>query len=138
MGRAPPSTLRTRRSSTTLTSPERRNSVVHVLGTACGLNVSGSGWVAGDGLVVTNAHVIAGEDDTYVVTRDGAELSSTPIVYRPADDIAVLRVDGLSEPPLPLAGEARSGTSAAVLGFPGAGDFAAIPARLGTTGRGDE
>src|SRR5215211_894218 len=30
-------------------------SVVRVLGTACGLGVQGSGWVAGDGLVVTNA-----------------------------------------------------------------------------------
>ena len=110
------------------------DSVVHVVGTACGLNVSGSGWVAGDGLVITNAHVIAGEDDTHVVTRDGAELAATPTVYRPADDIAVLMVDGLSEPPLPLVGEARSGTSAAVLGFPGDGAFSAIPARLGTTG----
>lgn len=110
------------------------NSVVHVLGTACGLNVSGSGWIAGDGLVVTNAHVIAGQKDTHIVTRDGAELAATPTVYRPADDIAVLKVDGLSEPPLHLAGEDRSGTSAAVLGFPGDGQFSAIPARLGTTG----
>ncbi len=110
------------------------NSVVHVLGTACGLNVSGSGWIAGDGLVVTNAHVIAGEEDTYVVTRSGAELAATPTVYRPADDVAVLMVDGLSERPLLLTDEARSGTSAAVLGFPGAGDFSAIPARLGSTG----
>src|SRR5215207_9652668 len=39
-------------------------SVVKILGTACGLGVEGSGWVAGDGLVVTNAHVVAGQDDT--------------------------------------------------------------------------
>ena len=109
-------------------------SVVHVVGTACGLNVSGSGWVGGDGLVVTNAHVIAGQDDTTVITRSGAELSATPTVYRPDDDIAVLVVEGLAEPPLPLAEEARSGTSGAVLGFPGAGDFTVTPARLGTTG----
>src|SRR5215208_5096658 len=43
-----------------------RASVVRVLGTACGLGVQGSGWVAGDGLVVTNAHVVAGQDDTTV------------------------------------------------------------------------
>ena len=41
-------------------------SVVRVLGTACGLGVQGSGWVAGDGVVVTNAHVVAGQDDTTV------------------------------------------------------------------------
>jgi len=47
-------------------------SVVRVLGTACGLGVEGSGWVAAPGLVVTNAHVVAGEDDTTVATVDGA------------------------------------------------------------------
>ena len=41
-------------------------SVVRVLGTACGLGVQGSGWVAGNGIVVTNAHVVAGQDDTTV------------------------------------------------------------------------
>src|SRR6201996_3894452 len=42
------------------------HSVVRVFGTACGLGVEGSGWVAGPDLVVTNAHVVAGEDDTAV------------------------------------------------------------------------
>src|SRR5918997_282750 len=41
-------------------------SVVRILGTACGLSVQGSGWIAGDGIVVTNAHVVAGQDDTTV------------------------------------------------------------------------
>lgn len=109
-------------------------SVVNVLGTSCGLNISGSGWVAEPGLVVTNAHVIAGEDDTSVVTRDGTEIDATPVAYEPSDDIAVLRVDGLTQAPLPLAPKARSGTPGAVLGFPGGGDFSAVPARLGTTG----
>ncbi len=110
------------------------DSVLHVLGTACGLNVSGSGWVGGPGLVVTNAHVVAGEDDTTVTDRDGTELEATVLVYRPNDDLAVLGVDGLSGPALPLAAKARSGTVAAVLGYPGSGEFTAIPARLGTTG----
>lgn len=111
-----------------------RPSVVRVLGSACGLNISGSGWVAGDELVVTNAHVVAGEDDTTVVTGDGAELAAEATVYRPADDIAVLRVPGLSAAPLELADSPRKGTSGAVLGYPGAGDFSATAARLGTTG----
>jgi S1-C subfamily serine protease len=109
-------------------------SVVHVLGSACGLNVSGSGWVAAEDRVVTNAHVVAGEDDTTVTTLDGRELDAVPVAYRPRDDIAVLRVDGLGLQPLPIAPEAEAGTVAAVLGFPGAGDFSAVPARLGTTG----
>ncbi len=110
------------------------SSVVHVLGTACGLNVSGSGWAAGDDLVVTNAHVVAGQDDTTVTTRDGRELDGDVIAYRPRDDIAIIYAEGLGVPALPLAEEADSGTVAAVLGFPGAGDFSAVPARLGTTG----
>src|SRR4029077_14015349 len=40
------------------------NSVVRVLGTACGLGVEGSGWIAAPDLVVTNAHVVAGGADT--------------------------------------------------------------------------
>src|SRR5919108_1901289 len=44
-------------------------SVVKLLGTACGLGIEGSGWVAGNGLVVTNAHVVAGQDDTQVLLQ---------------------------------------------------------------------
>ena len=70
-------------------------SVVRVLGTACGLGVSGSGWVAGPGLVATNAHVVAGQDDTTVTTHDGVELDATAVLYEPRNDFALLRVDGL-------------------------------------------
>ncbi len=109
-------------------------SAVHVLGSACGLNVSGSGWTAADELVVTNAHVIAGEDDTRVETRDGASLDAFAVLYRPRDDLAILRVPGLATEPLELADDPRPGTPGAVIGFPGAGEFSASAARLGTTG----
>ena len=59
------------------------HSVVRVLGTACGLGVEGSGWVAAPGLVVTNAHVVAGEDDTTVTTLDGASLEPRPSTTTP-------------------------------------------------------
>ena len=108
-------------------------SVVRVLGTACGLGVSGSGWVAEPGLVVTNTHVVAGQDDTTVTTRDGAELDATPVHFEPRNDLAVLRVDGLSGAPVPLASAAPRGTAAAVLGFPENGPFTVAPARLGPT-----
>ncbi len=45
-------------------------SVVRVLGTACGLGIEGSGWAVRPNLIVTNAHVIAGESDTTVITPE--------------------------------------------------------------------
>jgi hypothetical protein len=108
------------------------DSVVRVLGTACGLGVEGSGWVAGQGLVVTNAHVIAGGDDTTVTTHDGASLAAVPVHYDPANDLAVLRVD-TDIPPLLTTAAAERGTAGAVLGYPENGPYALSPARLGDT-----
>jgi hypothetical protein len=107
--------------------------VVKVLGTACGLGVEGSGWVGGRRLVVTNAHVVAGEDDTTITTRSGDELDATPVYYEPRKDLAVLRVPGLGLAPLKLQ-EPQPGTPGAVLGFPENGPFEVTPARLGGTG----
>jgi S1-C subfamily serine protease len=107
-------------------------SVVRVLGTACGLGVEGSGWVAAPGLVVTNAHVVAGEDDTTVTTIDGASLDAAPVRYDPANDLALLQIDP-SIPALEIAQDPRRGASGAVLGYPENGPFATSPARLGDT-----
>src|SRR3954453_24214123 len=72
-------------------------STVRVTGTACGLGIEGSGWVAGPGLVVTNAHVVAGEDDTTVqVQGAGPKLDAPAVAFDSTNDVAVLRVDGLS------------------------------------------
>jgi S1-C subfamily serine protease len=107
-------------------------SVVRVIGTACGLGVEGSGWVAAPGIVVTNAHVVAGEDDTSVETRSGASLDATPVYYNPEEDLALLRVES-PLPPLELAEDTRRGESAALLGYPENGPYAAVPARFGET-----
>jgi S1-C subfamily serine protease len=109
-------------------------SVVRVLGTACGLGVAGSGWVGDVGVVVTNAHVVAGQDDTTVTTQDGAELDATPIHYDPQNDLALLSVEGLAAAPLPISQVAPKGTEGAVLGYPENGPFTVVPARLGETG----
>ncbi|MGB7587462.1 MAG: MarP family serine protease [Solirubrobacterales bacterium] len=107
-------------------------SVVRVLGTACGLGLEGSGWVAEPGLVVTNAHVVAGEDDTTVTTQDGASLDATPVHYDPRNDLALLHVDA-EIPPLEMAANPHRGETGAVLGYPENGPFALTPARLGDT-----
>jgi S1-C subfamily serine protease len=76
--------------------------------------------------------VVAGEDDTRVVS-DGNWLPAHAIGFDPHDDIAILRVPGLAARPLALAETSPTGTSAAILGYPEDGPFAAEPARLGQT-----
>jgi len=107
-------------------------SVVRVLGTACGLGVEGSGWVGAPGLVVTNAHVVAGQDDTTVTTGDGVSVDAVAVHYDSGNDLAVLRVDA-SIPTLETAPRSRRGQPGAVLGYPENGPYTLTPARLGET-----
>jgi len=107
-------------------------SVVRVLGTACGLGVEGSGWVARRGLVVTAAHVVAGETDTTVTTVSGRTLGAQAVAFDPRNDVAVLRVPGLSARPLRLA-DPKYGTAVAIVGYPQNGPFDVVPGRVGST-----
>jgi S1-C subfamily serine protease len=111
-----------------------RRSVVRVFGTACGLGVEGSGWVAARGVVVTNAHVVAGENDTAVqVGGVGLGLPALVVAFDVHDDVAVLRIPGLALPALPVAATTQAGTPVAILGYPLDGPFAAEPGRVGQT-----
>jgi trypsin-like peptidase/colicin V production protein len=109
--------------------------VVRVLGTACGLGVQGSGWVARNGVVVTNAHVVAGQDDTTVqVGGEGDRLDTEPIWFDARNDLALLRVPELAGAPrLRMNEGADAGTSAAILGFPEDGPYDVQPGRVGQT-----
>lgn len=108
--------------------------VVKVLGMACGLGIEGSGWAAGPDLVVTNAHVVAGETDTTVeVGGNSPGLGAEVVDFDPHDDIAILRVGGLHLRVLGLAADPKPGTPAAILGFPLDGGFNAEPGRIGQT-----
>jgi S1-C subfamily serine protease len=107
-------------------------SVVRVLSTACGLGVEGSGWALRPHLIVTNAHVIAGADDTTVTTQGGVEVDATPVYYSPSEDLALLRVDS-TLPTLGVSGQRATGENAAVLGYPENGPYAVEPARVGDT-----
>jgi S1-C subfamily serine protease len=109
------------------------DSVVKVLGTACGLAVQGSGWVASGGVVVTNAHVVAGESDTTVQTDGGPQLDAQAILFDAHNDVAVLRVDGLAAAALPTHPRASAGEPVAILGYPQDGPYHASPGRLGPT-----
>jgi S1-C subfamily serine protease len=110
-------------------------SVVRVRGTACGLGIEGSGWIAGDGVVVTNAHVVAGADDTSVTTPSGQEVDATAVRFDVRNDLAVLAVPGVAGAPLKLEPDPEKGTEAAAVGYPQGGPLTITPARLGRTGK---
>ncbi len=111
-----------------------RESVVRVTGVACGYGVAGSGWVAADGLVITNAHVVAGEDETQVQAGgDGPKLDATVVAFDPTNDVAALAVPGLDAPVLQALANPKQGTQAAILGYPGNGPYDIRAATLGET-----
>jgi S1-C subfamily serine protease len=106
---------------------------VRVNSIACGYGAEGSGWVAAPDLVVTNAHVVAGE----VVTRvqpggTGLRQRAEVVLFDTKNDVAILRVEGLGLDPMPLAAP-KFGEAAAVLGFPENGPLDIEPARTGAT-----
>ena len=107
-------------------------SVVRITGIACGLGVEGSGWVVTRGLVVTNAHVVAGIAEPRVDTTSGRAFASTIVAFDVTNDLAVLRVPGLGAKALPLAEPERS-APVALVGYPRNGPLTRTPARLGGT-----
>jgi S1-C subfamily serine protease len=103
-------------------------STVKIVGQGCGQIQEGSGFIVGPGLVVTNAHVIAGIPHPVVEDLHGTH-PTTVVSFDPNYDLALLRVSGLTEPSLTLDPvNASRGTEAAVLGYPGGGPFTAVSA----------
>jgi len=100
-------------------------STVKIVGAGCGDIQEGSGFVVAPGLVVTNAHVVAGISHPTVDDASG-EHSTQVVLFDPSFDLAVLRVQGLPERALTLdPQDAGRGTPATVLGFSGGGPFTA-------------
>jgi S1-C subfamily serine protease len=105
-------------------------STVRIVGVGCGGLQTGSGFVVGDGLVLTNAHVVAGIPSPQVEDSRGSH-RATPVLFDPQTDVAVLRTSGLAGPVLALAsGQAPRGQGGAVLGYPGGGRFTAGPGAI--------
>jgi hypothetical protein len=126
---APPSAASAR-------DPEIRRaarSVVRVLGTACGVGVEGSGWFASRDLVVTAAHVVAGETDTVVGVQGRARpVRAHVVAFDTRNDVAVLRVTGVGAPPLRVV-DPRPGVAVAIVGYPENGPLRLTPGRVGRT-----
>ena len=99
--------------------------VVKVYVSGCGRGGRGSGWVAGSGVIVTNAHVVERMSDVRVQPGGTGPLYGGQVTFydRP-NDVAVVRVPGLAgAPALPIGREAEGDTDAAALGFPGGGPY---------------
>lgn len=109
-------------------------SVVRVQGPApsCARQVTGSGFVYAPGVVVTNAHVVAGVLEPVVTQRDGSRYAAQVVHFDPEADIAVLRVPDLTAPPLRFAGDLDAGDPVATMGYPGGGDLVTGAARIRT------
>lgn len=108
-------------------------STVKVSGPACDRIQEGSGFVTlGTDVVVTNAHVVAGQDDTTIEREDGRRFEADVVVFDPDRDLAVLRVPGLTGTPLPI-GDSTDGASGGVFGHPGGADLRVAPFVVGET-----
>ena len=113
-------------------------STVQIVGAGCGVIQEGSGFVVAPGLVVTNAHVVAGVAHPVVLDGVGHH-PATAVLFDPRLDVAVLRVPGLADPALPIDTDVvNRGTSGVVLGYPEGGPFdyrpAAVAAAFPATG----
>lgn len=98
-----------------------KKSIVKIEGQGCGGVVEGTGFVVGDGLVATNAHVVAGISAPYVSDNSGTHRASA-IWFDPDLDFAILRTSGLAGDPLQFDETTQpDGTKTAILGYPGGG-----------------
>jgi S1-C subfamily serine protease len=107
-------------------------STVKVEGQACNQIQDGSGFTVASDLVVTNAHVVAGEPagQTTVILPSGRTDPASVVAFDPNRDLALLAVPGLGQRPLPLA-TGTQGELGAVFGHPGGqAALAVTPAQI--------
>jgi len=98
-----------------------------IQGFGCGGIVFGSGFPVGPGMVLTNAHVVAGTQGTTVRSPAGRSLSARVVLFDPDRDVAILYVPRLALAPLSEA-TAHQGTQGAAIGYPGGGNEEVSPA----------
>jgi S1-C subfamily serine protease len=104
---------------------------VQVQSRGCGGVLFGSGFPVQQGLVVTNAHVVAGSRRHEVVTKEGVRAPADVVYFDPDHDLALLWAPELSVGPLRLAtAPAKRDQDAVVIGYPGGGPQAYIGATI--------
>ena len=98
-----------------------KNSVVLIVGTGQESAVQGSGFIEGPNLVITNFHVVEGQEHLYVKFADGGIAQVKTIAKADKNvDLAVLEVPTGSRPSLPLGDELalHEGDNVLALGAP--------------------
>lgn len=107
-------------------------SIVRVTGLAfqCGQNQSGSGFVVAPDRIVTNAHVIAGVSEPVVDIPGQSSRAGRVVYFDPANDIAVIAVEGLGLAPIPLAPGQDPGSTGAFGGYPAGGPYQIQPSKV--------
>lgn len=106
-----------------------RNAVYKVRGNnSCGDGIEGSGFLYRPGLLMTNAHVVAGVSNPVVLSN--GEHSARVVFYDSDIDVAVLSVPDLQGPTVDFDKSGSAGDRAVVLGFPNDGPFNAQSARI--------
>lgn len=97
---------------------------------ACGVIQSGSAFSLGDGMWVTNAHVVAGSDEVELTTTDGRTVGGGRVIhFDPETDVALVS-SRLLRPALAFTSPEVEDRGVA-LGFPGGGAFEASPFAVG-------
>ncbi|MGA7086899.1 MAG: MarP family serine protease [Candidatus Dormiibacterota bacterium] len=101
---------------------------VKVVSVGCGGLVEGSGFPVAPGVILTNAHVVAGAHDQQVeVAGRGGSLAAQVVFFDPHRDIALLRVPGLDLAPLTISTSGSRATQGAVIGYPQGGVEQVVP-----------
>jgi S1-C subfamily serine protease len=106
-----------------------RASTVRVESTACGLFLTGTAFAVTPDHFVTNAHVVAGSDKTWI-SFDGSldRYSASVVHFDPNLDVALIYTPDVEVLPLTLARELPGrGDDAAAIGFTGGGRQRLIP-----------
>jgi uncharacterized membrane protein required for colicin V production len=106
-------------------------SIVRISSFSCGGITAGSGFIVGNGLVATDAHVIAGSKRP-IIKYNNHSYEGVPLYFNPDLDLAIMRVKNLDAPKLSIYGNAPLDSTVAILGYPG-GNFRSTPGILRET-----
>lgn len=109
---------------------DAESSVLKIRGTnECGRGIEGTGFLYGDGRLMTNAHVVAGVTDPEIIIND-TSVTAQVVFYNSDLDVAVLEFDSGALPILQFDKTAEPGDGVAILGYPQDGPYDVQPGRI--------